>query len=180
MTRDEIRGIVEGITDEQLKKILDINSADIGKAKQGVAELKESLENAEKALGSLEAEAEELRKSQREAEEIKKERDMLQKAADQRAAEDRESALKSRFDAAAGDAEFLNGFTRDGIFGKFSQALEMAENQGKSDAEIFGEIIGDGENIFASKADAPMVVASTLGFGGELTDGDVREIMGLS
>ena len=26
MTRDEIRGIIEGISDEQLKKILDINS----------------------------------------------------------------------------------------------------------------------------------------------------------
>ena len=34
MTREEIKKIVEGITDEQLKAILDINSADIGKAKK--------------------------------------------------------------------------------------------------------------------------------------------------
>ena len=35
MTRDDLRGIIEGITDEQLKQILDIHSADIGKAKSG-------------------------------------------------------------------------------------------------------------------------------------------------
>lgn len=34
MTREEIKKIVEGITDEQLKQILDINSADIGKARR--------------------------------------------------------------------------------------------------------------------------------------------------
>ena len=32
MTREELRGIVEGITDEQLSKILNIHSLDIGKA----------------------------------------------------------------------------------------------------------------------------------------------------
>ena len=34
MTREELKKIVEGITDEQLKSILDINTADIGKAKK--------------------------------------------------------------------------------------------------------------------------------------------------
>ena len=34
MTRDQLRQIIEGITDEQIKSILDINSADIGNAKK--------------------------------------------------------------------------------------------------------------------------------------------------
>ncbi len=33
MTREDLRGIIEGITDEQLKKVLDINSSDIRKVK---------------------------------------------------------------------------------------------------------------------------------------------------
>lgn len=37
MTRDQVRNIISGITDEQLQQILDINSADIGKAKEPIA-----------------------------------------------------------------------------------------------------------------------------------------------
>ena len=33
MTRDELKKIIEGITDEQIKLILDINSTNTGKAK---------------------------------------------------------------------------------------------------------------------------------------------------
>ena len=44
MKREEIKAIVEGITDEQLKQILDINSADIGKAKGDFAALEQKIE----------------------------------------------------------------------------------------------------------------------------------------
>ena len=44
---------------------------------------------------------------------------------------------------------------------------------------FFGEITKDAENLFATPVDTPAVVASTMGFGGELSRGDIREIMGL-
>ena len=39
MTREDLKRIIEGITDEQLKSILDINTTDIGKAKKIMKQL---------------------------------------------------------------------------------------------------------------------------------------------
>lgn len=183
MTRDDLRGIVEGISDEQLKKILDINSLDIGKAKRGAEELKTELEGNAQKIAEMEKELDALRQGQCEAEEIKKRAEELQKIIDDRRNQDEEMAktaeLESRFKAVVGDAKFLNSYTRKGIFDTFCKALQNAENQGRADSEIFGEITKDVENLFAKAADIPAVVASTMGFGGELSRGDIREIMGL-
>lgn len=183
MTRDDLRGIVEGISDEQLKKILDINSLDIGKAKRGAEEMKTELESNAQKITEMEKELETLRLGQCEAEEIKKRAEELQKIIDDRRTRDEEIAktaeLESRFAAVVGNAEFLNGFTRKGIFDSFCEAVQNAENQGRADGEIFGEITKDAENLFAKSVDTPAVVASTMGFGGELSRGDIREIMGL-
>ncbi len=183
MTRDDLRGIVEGISDEQLKKILDINSLDIGKAKRGAEELKTELEGNAQKMAEMEKELDTLRMGQCEAEKVKKQAEELQKIIDDRRIRDEELAktadLESRFTAVVGDAKFLNGFTRNGIFDTFCQAVQNSENQGKADSEIFGEITKDAENLFATPVDTPAVVASTMGFGGELSRGDIREIMGL-
>lgn len=183
MTRDDLRGIIEGISDEQLKKILDINSLDIGKAKRGTEELKTKLEGKLAQIADMETELDALRISQCEAEEIKKRAEELQKIIDDRRAQDEKTAqtleLESRFDAVVGDARFLNDYTRNGIFDSFCKALQNGENQTKADSEIFGEITKDAENLFKSAVDTPAVVASTMGFDGELSRGDIREIMGL-
>lgn len=183
MTRDDLRGIVTGITDEQLKKILDINSADIGKAKLDTDGLKAELEEANKKVMDMETELGALRESQCEAEKMKEKLDGLQKVIDERKEEDerqsREAAVKSRFDAVVGEAKFLNDFTKDGVFAQFQTAVEKEENLGRADEEVFGEIVGERENIFIQQKDIPSVVASTSGFGGDLSRSDVREIMGL-
>ena len=183
MTRDDLRGSVEGISDEQLKKILDINSLDIGKAKRGAEELKTELEGNAAKIAEMEKELETLRLGQCEAEEIKKRAEELQKIIDDRREQDEKEAktadLESRFAAVVGDAKFLNGYTRKGIFDSFCEAIQNAENQGRADGEIFKEITGDAENLFAKAVDTPAVVASTMGFDGELSRGDIREIMGL-
>ncbi len=183
MTRDDLRGIVEGISDEQLKKILDINSLDIGKAKRGAEELKAELEDKDQKIADMERELDTIRTSQCEADEIKKRAEELQKIIDDRHIKDEEMAktadLESRFAAVVGDAKFLNGFTQKGIFNSFCEALQSGENQGRADKEIFDEITKDVENLFEMPSDTPVVVASTMGFGGELSRGDIREIMGL-
>ncbi len=183
MTRDDLRGIIEGISDEQLKKILDINSLDIGKAKRGAEELKTELEGKVAKIADMESELDALRTSQCEAEEIKKRAEELQKIIDDRRAQDEKAAqtadLESRFAKVVGEAKFLNDYTRNGIFDSFCKALQSDENQTKADREIFDEITKDVENLFKATIDTPAVVASTRGFGGELSRGDIREIMGL-
>ncbi|MBE7024231.1 MAG: hypothetical protein IJ285_06330 [Clostridia bacterium] len=184
MTRDELRGIVEGISDEQLKKILDINSSDIGKAKSEAKDAITGLEEAKRKIGELEAETESLKNSQYEAENMKDKIEELQKVIDERRLRDenegKRTELEKRFSQAVGDAEFLNDYTRQGIFDLFEKALEMEENQGLSDGEVFESITAGSENLFAENTRVPSVVASTSGFGSNLSNGDVREIMGLS
>ncbi len=183
MTRDDLRGIVEGISDEQLKKILDINSVDIGKAKKGFDELKAEFEKVNRDAEQLNAELAGLRESQCEAEEMKMKIEELQKVIDDRKTEDENReyrmALEKRFNAATGNAEFLNEYTKNGLLDKFADALGMEENQGLSDKEIFGKLTDGEENLFVPDGGIPSVVASTSGFGTDLSLGDVREIMGL-
>lgn len=179
MTRDDLRGIIEGITDEQLKRILDINSADIGRAKSAEAQLRAELEGAQSSIGNMEGEISRLQQLQREAEKMKESYEELQKAADARAEQDRIAKLESRFSDAANGAEFLNQYTRLGVFQSFKEALDAEENSGKSDADIFREITAGGENLFLDTTEVPRVVDSATGFGMDLSDSDVREIMGL-
>ena len=73
MTRDELKKIVEGITDEQLDKILGINGADINKAKNGVDALKTELESLKKAKAELAEKVNTLTDSAETAEGYKKE-----------------------------------------------------------------------------------------------------------
>ena len=184
MTREELRGIVEGISDEQLKKILDINSADIGKAKKNTEDMKEELATAKETVESLTSEVSALKEGMSDADEMKKKIEELQNIIDTRQAEDLEAEkaaeLKKRFEKASGGAEFLNEFTRNGVMERFSEALEIEDNCGKSDAEIFEAVTADMGNLFATDGGVPSVVASTSGFGADLSSGDIREIMGLS
>ncbi len=184
MTRDDLRGIIEGISDEQLKKILDINSSDIGKAKQGAEELKSQLEAANAEKGELEERISNLSRSQYEAEEMKTKIEELQKVIDQRTEEDSARKLEAeicrRFEAATEGTDFINEFTRNGIFEQFKSAISEEKNAGRADSDIYGELVLGKENIFVPSEGIPAVVASTSGFGGSITDGDIREIMGLS
>ncbi len=184
MTRDELRGIIEGISDEQLKKILDINSSDIGKAKSNFEELKAQLEASELKSAELEERVSVLQQGQSDAEKMKDELERLQKVIDQKNQAEQERCAKDelfkRFDAASKGAEFVNDFTRNGVFEQFKAALADEKNIGKADGEIYGELTADKEGIFAEKKDMPSVIASTAGFGGAISDNDVREIMGLA
>ena len=183
MTREDLRGFVEGITDEQLKRILDINSSDIGKAKSEVDDLKKNLEAAQNKVSEYEGEISTLKESLGDTEKMQQKIDFLQKTIDDRKAEDdavaAEKAIKGRFDAACGEAEFLNDFTREGLFNEFKTALSDEKNASKSDAEIYKAITEGKDNLFMPEDGIPGVVSSTTGSGSAATDADVREIMGL-
>ena len=176
MTRDDLRGIIEGITDEQLKKILDIHSSDIGRAKSGAEELRTQLETANSRITELET-------SLGDAEEMRIRIKELQKSIDDRIAEDAEKekreGIEKRFDGAVGDRVFINDLTRKGLVSEFAAALERSENSALTDAEIFTRITEGQDNLFVPEGGIPSVVASTTFGGGAFTDNDIREIMGL-
>ena len=182
MTRDDLRGIIEGITDEQLKKILDIHSADIGKVKGNLEAVQTELDNAKTKIGEYETEIGNLKESLGDAEALQKKIDDLQadidarKQADEAAAA--ENALKGRFDAVCGEVKFLNDYNRLGLYNDFKAALSDDANKTKSDKEIYDAITEGKENIFMPEDGLPYASASTTG-GGTTTDADVREIMGL-
>ncbi len=184
MTREDLRGIIEGISDEALKKILDINSSDIGKAKENVEELKTRLEESTKKATELEEKVSSLSLCQCEADEMKEKVKELQKVIDEREEKEREDTLKAelnrRFEQARGDKNFVNEFTRNGIFEQFKDAISDEKNACRADSEIYGDLISGRDNIFLQDESVPKVVASTPGFLGSITESDVREIMGLS
>lgn len=182
MTRDDLRGIIEGITDEQLKRILDINSADIGKVKADLDKTKGDLETANGKIADYEKEIGTLRENIGNAETMQKKIDELQtsiderKKADEAAAE--ETAMQGRFDAVCGEAKFLNEFTKNGLFNEFKAALADDSNKTKSDKDIYEAITNGKDNIFEPDGGIPGVVSGTSG-GSPVGDNDIREIMGL-
>ena len=183
MTREDLRGIVEGITDEQLKKILDIHSADIGKAKNGQDALQAELEAAKVRSEEMEQEISLLKSGQCEADEMKIKIEELQKVIDQSAQAEKqrlaENEFSRRFDEVSGGRAFVNELTRNGIYQEFKAQAQNEQNAKKSDAELYEGLISSRENLFAPSTGIPSIIGSAMGFGEDLNDGDVREIMGL-
>ena len=185
MTRDELRQIIEGISDEQLKSILDINSADIGKAKSGNESLVAQLDEAKTTILGFEEQIGALRESLGEAEKQRQELEALKQSVLEREASDlakkQEEELKARFRIVTEDARFLNEYTQNGIFREFCSSLDQPSSQGKTDAEVYEQIIEGKGNLFIPKdAEIPSVVSVSGGLPKDFDDGDIREIMGLS
>ena len=53
MKREDVKKIIEGITDEQLKAILDLNGADINKTKGEYDTLKGEFDTAKETISTL-------------------------------------------------------------------------------------------------------------------------------
>lgn len=121
MTREEIKGILPDITDEQLKSVLDINSADIGKAKRDYDTVSGQLATAKttiKQLNDAKGDYDDIKRQLGEYQvaEQKRKNDELQAQKD--------AAIRSRFDKLHGERKYLNDFTQQGIFNEFKAALE--------------------------------------------------------
>ena len=119
MKREDVSKIFEGATEEQINSILNINSADIGKAKGDYDALKKSLEDMQTAKKTLETKVTELESANGDAAKYKKDLEALQKQiADEKAETERKAAeeaaeteCKSRFDNAVGEKKW-----RDELF----------------------------------------------------------------
>ena len=169
MKREDIAKIFEGATDDQINKILDINSADIGKAKGSAVKLQEDLDTANAALAKANDTIKNLEANKGDFDKIQKELDDYKAAeqkriADEKAAAER-SELLTRMDAVMGDRKFIHDRMRDIVADEFGKALHDKANLGKADKDIFEAVTKD-QGYFASM-NPP---AGNMGYVGDVTE----------
>lgn len=70
-----------------------------------------------------------------------------QKRKNDEAAAKANEALKGRFAPLKGEHKFINEYTENAMFDEFKKALDLDENKGKSDSDIYAAITKD-KNIY--------------------------------
>ena len=184
MTRDELKKIIEGITDEQLKAILDINSADIGKSKGDYNTIKSENEKLKGNEAGYKKKINELLENAKNSVDYKNQLEELQKQvqekedADKRAKEDAE--LTSAIEACFGEKKFSSDYVRTGIIADMKTEIAKPENKGKGYTEIFETLTKDKEGIFANpNPPAPMPGLGPVDIT-KISDDAARAVMGLA
>ncbi len=188
MTREEVSKIFANATEEQINALLDVNSADIGKAKKNLDDktsenkaLADKIAEYEKRIGELEATSGDAAKykadlealqSQIAAEKAEAERIRLEQEA--------EAGYMSRFSSVAGTAKFVNDITREGVYRQFKDSLAKEKNKGKGDKEIYDEIIKDAPNLFENpNAPIPIPGMGHVPSAAAVDENQARAVMGL-
>lgn len=186
MKREEIKQIFPDATDEQLKSVMDLNGADVERAKAKTTKLEEELLGAKDDFKKLNAEFEALKASNASAEDWQAKFEALQAdnvAKEKQAEADRILAEKSenvrnRFNAVLGEKKFNHDAIKDAYLKKFGDALESKDFEGKSDADIFHALTKDDATAFVG------VTAVNLGGGtpqgiGKQSYGSKADIMAI-
>ena len=156
MRREEIKAIFADATDEQLKAVMDLNGADVEKAKSKVTALEADLKEAKETADKINTEFEALKSSNAGAEEYKTKYEALvaeneakaKQAEAERVAREKAEGIDKRFDAVVGDKKFSHEAIRADYRRRFEDALADKENEGKSDADIFHALSKDDATAF--------------------------------
>lgn len=185
MKREEIKTIFPEATDEQLKAVMDLNGADVEKAKGKVTALEAEIKEKKEALDNLSTEFNALKETNATAEDYKAKFEALQnenaekekKAEADRVAKEKEEKIRTRYISAVGDRK-QSVSSKKYYYDEFSKALEDEENAGKSDTDILHELTKDDPDAFLG------VTAVKLAGGNAKTFKDVdtetaRAVMGL-
>lgn len=174
MKREEIKAIFADATDEQLKAVMDLNGADVEKAKSKVTALESELKEKNEDLQKLNTEFEALKTSNASGEDWKAKFEALQAenvAKEKQAEADRILAEKTeninkRFEAVLGDKKFNHAAIKADYLKKFGEAIELEENKSKSDADIFHELTKDDASAFVGVTAVKLAGGKTIGIGG--------------
>ena len=188
MKREDIKKIFPDATEEQLKGLLDINTADIGKAKGEFEAVKADLEKANGTLKEYETTIADLKKSAEGNEDFKKKFEELeQRIADEKAeaekkakAEAEEAEYSNRFKTVVGEQKWRDALTEKAVYAEFKTALQDEANKGKGDKDILAALTQDKEYFAKDPARVPAFSRGTGFAGGEVDDAAVRAAMGLS
>ena len=156
MKREEIKAIFADATDEQLKAVMDLNGADVEKAKSKVTTLETELKEKKADFDKLNTEFEALKTANASGEDWKAKFEALQaenvakekQAEADRIAREKAEGLDKRFEAVVGDKKFSHDAIRADYRRKFENALAEKENEGKSDNEIFHALSKDDATAF--------------------------------
>lgn len=188
MKREDIKKFFPDATEEQLKGLLDINTADIGKAKGELETVKADLEKANGTLKEYETTIADLKKSAEGNEDFKKkfedleQRIAVEKAeAEKKAKEEAEEAeYSNRFKTVVGEQKWRDALTEKAVYAEFKTALQDEANKGKGDKDILAALTQDKEYFAKDPARVPAFSRGTGFAGGEVDDAAVRAAMGLS
>jgi hypothetical protein len=154
MKREDVSKIFTEATPEQIDKILDLNSADIGKAKKGFDDLKADLETAKQTITDINKQYDDLKAANASAEDYKTKYDELvadnKRKADEQAARELEAAERAEFDGYFTEQkkEWYNQMTADGYFAKYRAAKIDPVNKGKMMADILHNLTKDDPTAF--------------------------------
>lgn len=188
MKREDIKKFFPDATEEQLKGLLDINTADIGRAKGELETVKADLEKANGTLKEYETTIADLKKSAECNEDFKKKFEELeQRIADEKAeaekkakAEAEEAEYSNRFKTVVGEQKWRDELTEKAVYAEFKTALQDEANKGKGDKDILAALTQDKEYFAKDPARVPAFSRGTGFAGGEVDDAAVRAAMGLS
>ena len=188
MKREDIKKIFPDATEEQLKGLLDINTADIGKAKGELEAVKADLEKANGTLKEYETTIADLKKSAEGNEDFKKKfEDLEQRIADEKAEAEKkakeeaeEAEYSNRFKTVVGEQKWRDALTEKAVYAEFKTALQDETNKGKGDKDILAALTQDKEYFAKDPARVPAFSRGTGFAGGEVDDAAVRAAMGLS
>lgn len=151
MKREEIKAIFADATDEQLKAVMDLNGADVEKAKSKVTALETELKEIKEDKDKLISELDELKATNASGEEWKSKYEALQADIDAKEAQakadkilaEKTEAINKRFEAVVGDKKFIHNAVREDYLKRFGEAIELDENKARADADIFHEMTKD-------------------------------------
>lgn len=188
MKREDIKKIFPDATEEQLKGLLDINTADIGKAKGELEAVKADLEKANGTLKEYETTIADMKKSAEGNEDFKKKfEDLEQRIADEKAEAERkakeeaeEAEYSNRFKTVVGEQKWRDALTEKAVYAEFKTALQDEANKGKGDKDILAALTQDKEYFAKDPARVPAFSRGTGFAGGGVDDAAVRAAMGLS
>jgi len=189
MKRDEVRKIIPEITDEQLNKIMDINSTDIGKAKGDYDKVKGDLDKANEDIAKYQNKITELEEAVNGGEDFKKKFEDLKKEIEDEKAEaarkeqeaKEEAALSERFKTVVGENKWRDELTEKAIYSEFKNALKEEANKGKGDKDILEALTKDKGYFSDPSKTAAFFSKGGTGNGGGTSadDAAVRAVMGL-
>lgn len=188
MKREDIKKIFPDATEEQLKGLLDINTADIGRAKGELETVRADLEKANGTLKEYETTIADMKKSAEGNEDFKKKfEDLEQRIADEKAEAERkakeeaeEAEYSNRFKTVVGEQKWRDALTEKAVYAEFKTALQDEANKGKGDKDILAALTQDKEYFAKDPARVPAFSRGTGFAGGEVDDAAVRAAMGLS
>ncbi len=176
MKREDIKKYFPDATEEQLKGLLDINTADIGKAKGDFDKVKADLDKANGTIKEYESTISDLKKSAEGNEDFKKKfEDLEQKIAEERAAAEKkakeeaeEADFSNRFKTVVGEQKWRDELTEKAVYSEFKIALKDEANKSKGDKDILESLTKD-KGYFSDPSKTPGIFSrgTNGGAGGE-------------